>query len=618
MRENGKLIKNSKKGEKIKAIIVNLDSIIEKALSLEADNKTALGKIHPAYQSSARNLLHYRALRSHKLNDLQKELGNLGLSRLARIQSHVLSSLYTIRGVLASFLGKEIKYIRSGVSLKKGNRILKKNAKTLLGYRSKGRRTRIMVTLPSEAAEDYEMVKKMIAAGMNCARINCAHDDAAAWAKMISNVRKASKKLKKNCKIAMDLAGPKIRTGSLVPGPKVRKFRPEKDNRGKTVQALKVLIATEPPETGELLHIPVSEEDLKKIKIGNCLYFRDARNKKRKLEIIADHDQGFLASCIKTTYLETGTRLYFKKDEQQEFLSVGELPNVEIPILIKQSDILRIDRKNIPGESATYDKEGKMIDTAHVSCTAPEVFEDVKVADPIFFDDGKISGIIKSVNKDFAAIEITNAAKDGSKLRSDKGINFPSSELTISGLTQKDKTDLEFVAKNTDVINLSFVNSPDDVRQLLKELKNLDPEKKCGIILKIETQRGYNQLIEILLKAMQVYPVGVMIARGDLAVESGWKNIGRVQEEILSICQAAHVTDIWATQVLDNLAKSGVPSRAEMTDVVKAQQADCIMLNKGPHIFDSINLLHAILKDMEPYREKNISFLPRLSKADSL
>jgi pyruvate kinase len=109
-----------------------------------------------------------------------------------------------------------------------------------------------------------------------------------------------------------------------------------------------------------------------------------------------------------------------------------------------------------------------------------------------------------------------------------------------------------------------------------------------------------------------------MIARGDLAVESGWKNIGRVQEEILSICQAAHVTDIWATQVLDNLAKSGVPSRAEMTDVVKAQQADCIMLNKGPHIFDSINLLHAILKDMEPYREKNISFLPRLSKADSL
>ncbi len=115
---------------------------------------------------------------------------------------------------------------------------------------------------------------------------------------------------------------------------------------------------------------------------------------------------------------------------------------------------------------------------------------------------------------------------------------------------------------------------------------------------------------------MQFFPVGVMIARGDLAVECGWKNIGRVQKEILSLCLAAHVTDIWATQVLENLAKQGVPSRAEITDVVEAQRADCVMLNKGPFILDSIKLLDSILKNLEPYREKNVSFSPTLSEAD--
>jgi pyruvate kinase len=608
--------KGGKKADKIKAMIAKIDAIIEEGLALEKKYKIALDKVDPHYQLSAQNLLHYRAMRNHDLNELQKELGALGLSRLARIQSNVLRSLYTIRGVLASFLGKERNEVRSGVSIKRGNRLLKKNAKVLLGYRSKGRRTRIMVTLPSEAAIDYKLVKEMIAAGMNCARINCAHDDVVAWQKMISNVRKASRKLKKNCKIAMDLAGPKIRTGSMVAGPKVKKYRPVKDDRGKIIQPLKVFIGSEPTPTIELPYIPLSPTDLEKLKIGNTLYFKDARNKNRKLEIIADHGQGFLALCEKTTYLETGLQLYFKINGVEDYVLVAEIPNIEIPILIKKSDILRIDRKDIPGESAIYDKNGKLIQIAHISCTAPEVFDDVKINEPIFFDDGKIGGVIKSIKKDFVTVEITNTAEEGSKLRSDKGINFPSSQLTISGLTQKDKVDLDFVARKADVINLSFVNNPDDVNQLLQALKNIDAEKKCGIILKIETQRGYNQLVGILLEAMQVYPVGVMIARGDLAVECGWKNIGRVQEEILSICLSAHVTDIWATQVLDNLAKNGIPSRAEMTDVVKAQQADCIMLNKGPHIFDSIKLLHTVLKDLEPYREKNISFLPQLSKAD--
>jgi hypothetical protein len=153
-------------------------------------------------------------------------------------------------------------------------------------------------------------------------------------------------------------------------------------------------------------------------------------------------------------------------------------------------------------------------------------------------------------------------------------MNFPESDLQIRGLTEKDRQDLAFVVKHADVINVSFVNTAQDVRDLIDELEKLVPEdgKRAypGIILKIETQSGYNHLTDILLEAMRIFPIGVMIARGDLAVEAGWENIGRVQEEILSLCQAAHVTDIWATQVLENLAKKGIPSRAEITDAAMA------------------------------------------------
>ena len=309
-------------------------------------------------------------------------------------------------------------------------------------------------------------------------------------------------------------------------------------------------------------------------------------------------------------------RLFFNNSKDGDFVTVAELPMLEPPILLKTGERLRIDRQSILGNSAKYDENEKLISDAHIYCTAPEIIDQVKVGEPILFDDGKIRGEIKEIDHNEAIVEIVHTAGKGGKLRSDKGINLPSSNLTISGLTKKDKKDLKFVTQHADVVNMSFVNNVEDVCDLLKELKNHKVKEEFGVILKIETQSGFNNLFKIILEAMQVYPLGVMIARGDLAIEVGWINIGIVQEEILSICQAAHITDVWATQVLENLAKNGIPSRAEITDVIKAQQADCVMLNKGPYILDSIQFLDRILKQMEPYREKNTPFTPKMMKAD--
>ncbi len=111
-------------------------------------------------------------------------------------------------------------------------------------------------------------------------------------------------------------------------------------------------------------------------------------------------------------------------------------------------------------------------------------------------------------------------------------------------------------------------------------------------------------------------PAGVMIARGDLAVECGYERLAEVQEEILWLCQAAHVPVIWATQVLDQLARTGRPSRAEITDAAMGVQAECVMLNKGPRIIEAISVLDDILRRMERHHRKRRSLLPRLQASE--
>jgi len=95
-----------------------------------------------------------------------------------------------------------------------------------------------------------------------------------------------------------------------------------------------------------------------------------------------------------------------------------------------------------------------------------------------------------------------------------------------------------------------------------------------------------------------------MIARGDLAVEAGYERLAEMQEEILWICEAAHLPVIWATEVLDQLARTGKPSRAEVTDAAMSQRAECVMLNKGPHVDTAIVVLDDILRRMSGLQRK--------------
>jgi pyruvate kinase len=136
-----------------------------------------------------------------------------------------------------------------------------------------------------------------------------------------------------------------------------------------------------------------------------------------------------------------------------------------------------------------------------------------------------------------------------------------------------------------------------------------------AIVLKIETRRGFENLPAMLLTAMRSPVCGVMIARGDLAVECGFERMAEVQEEILWISEAAHVPVIWATQVLETLAREGMPSRAEITDAAMGHRAECVMLNKGPHVLSAVRVLDDILKRMQTHQSKKRSMLRELRLA---
>jgi pyruvate kinase len=600
-----------KKILKIQAIIKEIESLIKLAKKKTKYCKKQLKSIHPDLQISAKNILHYKAIRSQDMRKLHQKLAELGLSRIAKAQSNVMFSLLTTRAILKGMIttGK-IDLPRHPLSIRRGDQLIKQNAKKLFGYQSKGRQTRIMVTMPNTAAKEYQLVHDLIDKGMNCARINCAHDTPEVWLAIIKNIRKASIKLGKKCKVAMDLAGPKIRTGQLKNEAGIVKFRPKKDKKGRIVQPITAWLGVNPPANSAIQHIPISKEAIDKLKEGSVLFFRDTRDKKRELVVGKKEEDRFLVDGIKTFYLTSGIQLYTNLKKKEGGIRVLDFPSVAAPILLSSRDILRLDKAFMPGESALYDMAGKIKELAHISCTSIAVFDSVKEGDAILFDDGKIEGSINAINKDHLLVKIGQTKAREVQLKADKGINFPDTKLQVNGLTAKDKKDLEFVVAHTDIINMSFVNKAMDVKDLFVELKALKANKKIGIVLKIETKSGFNNLPAILLEAMKMPKVGVMIARGDLAIEVGWKNIARIQSEIMALCQAGHIPVIWATQVLETLAKKGIPSRAEITDVSMSQRAECVMLNKGPYITQAVELLDTILRNLETYQEKNAPIWP--------
>jgi len=627
-------------------VVQSLRTLRAHARATERACADEVAQVDPAQRASARNLLHYIALRQHDVRDLQAALTRLGLSSLGRSEAHVMASLETVLGVAETLAGVAAPESAPAVEVPDpgpradfsgGAERLAGCTQALLGPAPAGRDVRIMVTMPREAASDAGLILALVEAGMDVMRVNCAHDDAPTWRAMVDNLARARVETGRACKVLFDLAGPKLRTGAVISGPRLVRVRPPRDGKGRNQAPARVWIskAGEVPEPApprwpadpefpdaaphrkaqEPAAFAVDGALLALARAGDRLRFQDTRDKNRKLRVLEVREGAIGAFCAldEGAWIEAGTPVELRRDGV--VVGVGTLsPSgpLEERVLVRKGEALRIVRPGTAPAPPLRDEAGALKEPARVPCTLPEALRDARPGQRIFLDDGKLGGVIEAVDDLGILARIDLAPEEGLELGADKGINLPDTSIALPALTPKDLQDLDVAVALADMVALSFVRGPEDILGLVKALEEQDA-RDLGVVLKVETRAAFDGLPRILLAALRSPPVGIMVARGDLAVECGFERLAEVQEEILWMCEAAHLPVIWATQVLETLAKTGRPSRAEVTDAAMSGRAECVMLNKGPYIAEAVRFLDDVLRRMQSHQQKKRAMLRRLS-----
>jgi pyruvate kinase len=456
------------------------------------------GITRSAFLPSAFNLAAYLAFRRRDVRRFQDELAVWGLSSLGRSEAHALPSLDAVLCTLAALTGARTPHAPARprrASFQLGDKLLERNTRRLFG-RPRGGAPHIMVTLPERAQSDAPFVEGLVASGMTCARINCAHGTHAEWLATIRNVRAAADRLGRTCRILMDLCGPRARTVAVL-------------SRG--------------------------------------------------------------------------------------------------------------DRRVMPGDRILFTEAAPRDERAtppfQVQCTPASILDQLQVGASVLVDEGKLEVTVEKLVPGGVVGEVVRTPPGGTLLKPEKGLNFPGSDIRLAALTDKDRADLDVVVANADIIGYSFVQEASDLDALWSEIQPRlarSGQPAPGLILKIETERAVRHLPALIVAAAGRAPVGVMIARGDLAVEVGFERLAELQEELLWLAEAAHTPVVWATQVLDQLVKKGIPSRAEMSDVVLAQRSECVMLNKGEFLLDALKVVNDVFLRMADHQHKKTARLRAL------
>jgi len=612
-------------------LIEDVDALID-TLEKAADRQSeAISRVAETHRHGARNLVHYLELRRHDIRKIQGGLAAIGATRLTTTEPAVLPRLQAARNVLSAYAGEDLRFAGSEVSdaFALADDILEDHADLLFGHSSEDTHSRIMVTLPTEAGDDLDLVRGFVEAGMELARINCAHDGPEVWTRMIDHVHTAAEEAGREVKVAMDLAGPKVRTGAIAPGPEVGRARVTRLETGHVLTPAKLWltpVGAEVPPIPELpgrptLPLQVDPAWLSRLEVDSTINLHDNRDAKRQFtvtRVIPGEDgagvpAAVLAEGQRNAYISNSTLL----EHDWEKTRVSGVPATEQKLRMHVGDHLILTDDQAPAEPAPGW-------TPTISCTLPEAVAAIEVGQRVLFDDGSIAAtaLDKQVDADGhtrITLEVTYAGGNGTNLAAYKGINLPETDLPLPSLTDEDIEALRFVAAHAEIANVSFIRNAADVAFLLDTLEQIageseDPERVrgLGLVLKIETIPAYENLAQVLLEGMRHANLGIMIARGDLAVELGFERMAEVPRLIAQMAEAAHVPTITATQVLENLAKSGLPSRAEITDAGYALRSEAVMLNKGPHITDAIRILETLSKKLGRSQRKNRQLLRRI------
>ncbi|MGA9154938.1 MAG: pyruvate kinase [Candidatus Nitrosopolaris sp.] len=336
------------------------------------------------------------------------------------------------------------------------------------------------------------------------------------------------------------------------------------------------------------------------LKIGQKITFKDARDERPHTMTVLERlsPMQVRIGLEQTAYLNDGIKLEADSNGDNKCsFTIRSIKPQPIDITVQSGDVLRLYKDIRLGHNAS---DGL---PAAISCTYPEVIDQVKVGHRIFIDDGKIEALVRSSNEQYLELDVISPKGIITKIKSNKGINFPDSRLKMPTLTADDIRNLDFVVEHADMVGLSFVHSPEDIYDLHEILSKLG-HPNLGIVAKIETSDSIHNLARILIAGLELPKFAILIARGDLAVEVGFENLAFIQEDILCLCEAAHIPVILATQILESLAESGLRSRPEITDATMGQRAECVMLNNGRYILEAVKTLAILLRTEERHQIK--------------
>ncbi|SMG19971.1 pyruvate kinase [Corynebacterium pollutisoli] len=611
---------------RLQELITEVDGLIDAVRAEESRASEAISRVAENHRDGAVNLVHYAELRQHDIRSVQGGLASIGATRLSTAEPAVLARLQAARNVLSAYNGEPLKYtdveVRDAFAL--ADDILEDHATDLFGYSSDETHSRIMVTLPTEAGDDLDLVRGFVDAGMELARINCAHDGPDVWKRMIDHVHTAAREAGREIKVAMDLAGPKVRTGQIAPGPEVGRARVTRNETGLVLTPSKIWLTANdlpegehPPVPADLpgrptLPLRVDRPWLEGLAEGDVIDLWDNRDSKRKFTVTRLENGGVLAEGQQNAYITNSTLLQCDYTKSR----VSGVPATEQKLRLHVGDTLILTDDQTPA----HPEPGR---TPRISCTLPEAVRAIEVGQRVLFDDGSIAGraVDKRADGEHTEVELTidYAGPNGTNLAAYKGINLPETVLPLPSLTEEDIEAFRFVAEHGDIANVSFIRDTDDVafvldtlEQIAQESDNPERVRQLGIVLKIETIPAYENLCQVLLAGMRHPNLGIMIARGDLAVELGFDRMAEVPRLIAQMAEAAHVPVVMATQVLESLAKSGLPTRAEITDAAYALRSEAVMLNKGPHITDAIRILHTLSTKLGRSQRKNRQMLRQI------
>ena len=237
-----------------------------------------------------------------------------------------------------------------------------------------------------------------------------------------------------------------------------------------------------------------------------------------------------------------------------------------------------------------------------VGVSVPAALDAIPLDATVAFDDGRVETRVRGRRADDLLLEVTHVREGGDRIRPNKSVGVRGVALPLPFPTDADRAALDALTGEVDLVSLSFVRGPDDIAWLQAATAN--GTNPPALVAKIETAEAVAALPEILAQGLRGGAFGAMIARGDLAVDIGFERLAEIQEELLWVCEAAHVPVVWATQVLESLAKTGQPSRAEITDAAMADRAEIVMLNKGRYQERAVALLDDVLKRMERHAHK--------------